>query len=141
MGGTTNVQELLSVTSRTTFFVTPFRDLNCKSAGPSARPPRPCHEITTSTTTKTNQIGQCLCNILLGFGVKLLCVEEFGPVEDLVQRGAKFVEIDEARNRSSGIARQRFLAAPCPPRFAPRLLSFYPTPRDTCHMPCRNLSC
>ncbi|CAM9770698.1 unnamed protein product [Ascophyllum nodosum] len=42
------------------------------------------------------RIGQCLCNILLGFGVKLLCVEEFGPVEDLVQRGAKFVEIDEA---------------------------------------------
>lgn len=43
------------------------------------------------------QIGRCLCNIVLGFGVKLLCVEPFGEIPELVERGAKFVEIDEVR--------------------------------------------
>lgn len=41
------------------------------------------------------QIGQCLSNILLGFGVKLLCVEPSGEIPYLVERGAKFVELEE----------------------------------------------
>ncbi|CAM9401758.1 unnamed protein product [Hapterophycus canaliculatus] len=41
------------------------------------------------------RIGQCLCDILLGFGVKLLCVDACGPVERLVEKGAKFVELEE----------------------------------------------
>lgn len=44
------------------------------------------------------QIGQCLCNILLGFGVRLLCVDVFGPIPDLVQRGAKFVDTEEVKD-------------------------------------------
>ncbi|CBJ30257.1 2-hydroxyacid dehydrogenase [Ectocarpus siliculosus] len=41
------------------------------------------------------RIGQCLSNILLGFGVKLLCVDAFGEVPDLVKRGATFVALEE----------------------------------------------
>lgn len=41
------------------------------------------------------QIGQCVSNIMLGFGVKLLCVEPAGEIPDLVERGAKFVELEE----------------------------------------------
>ncbi|CAN0230435.1 unnamed protein product [Pylaiella littoralis] len=41
------------------------------------------------------RIGQCLSNILLGFGVKLLCVEPSGEIPYLVERGAKFVELEE----------------------------------------------
>lgn len=124
------------------FFCDSFLRLNCKSTCPSARTPRPCREK-TPTTTKTNQIGQCLCNILLGFGVKLLCVEAFGPVEDLVKRGAKFVEIDEARNRSSLVCASDSPAAlPCrslPPTFCPSVAVFLPHTQR--YMPCRNLSC
>ncbi|CAN0238365.1 unnamed protein product, partial [Laminaria digitata] len=57
------------------------------------------------------QIGQCLCNILLGFGVNLLCVEPFGPVPDLVNRGAKFVELDQAWRESDVV----FLQVPLLP--------------------------
>ncbi|CAM9735813.1 unnamed protein product, partial [Sphacelaria rigidula] len=41
-------------------------------------------------------IGRCLCNILLGFGVKLLCVDAMGEIAELTERGASFVELDEA---------------------------------------------
>eukprot|EP00752_Nemacystus_decipiens_P002468 g2324.t1 len=41
------------------------------------------------------KIGRCLSNILLGFGVRLLCVEPFGEIPELVERGAEFVELEE----------------------------------------------
>eukprot|EP00903_Cladosiphon_okamuranus_P019710 g18112.t1 len=41
------------------------------------------------------RIGQCLSNILLGFGVRLLCVEPSGEIPELVERGAEFVELEE----------------------------------------------
>ncbi|CAN0435057.1 unnamed protein product, partial [Discosporangium mesarthrocarpum] len=40
------------------------------------------------------QIGVCLCNILIGFGVNLLCFDPY-PNSDLVKRGVQYVEQDE----------------------------------------------
>ncbi|CAM9665847.1 unnamed protein product [Scytosiphon promiscuus] len=49
----------------------------------------------TAAVVGCGRIGQCLCDILLGFGVKLLCVDSCGQVDRLVDRGAKFVELEE----------------------------------------------
>jgi D-lactate dehydrogenase len=42
----------------------------------------------------TGKIGVCLCNILIGFGVNLICYDVH-PSDELKTKGAKYVEMDE----------------------------------------------
>eukprot|EP00611_Tribonema_gayanum_P008787 TRINITY_DN1841_c0_g2_i2.p1 TRINITY_DN1841_c0_g2~~TRINITY_DN1841_c0_g2_i2.p1 ORF type:complete len:511 (-),score=142.39 TRINITY_DN1841_c0_g2_i2:352-1884(-) len=58
----------------------------------------------------TGKIGQCLCNILLGFGVNLICFDVY-PNDGLKAKGAKYVEMDEIWGTSTVI----FLMTPLLP--------------------------
>lgn len=59
----------------------------------------------------TGKIGQCLCNILLGFGVKLICYDVH-PSDEVKAKGATYVDMDTVWGTSDVI----FLMTPLFPQ-------------------------